>query len=84
MACCEELIRLIAPRLERLPSEDERIEREDSWMTIEDIRRFLQEEHQLAVTDAEIEECLLEHEENAEPRLLRSATYPHTRYLVEL
>lgn len=87
---CEEIIQLILPLLEALPAakdvddrETSLVVREDSWMTVDEIRQSLQESHALDVPAEEIEDCLFAHEKSA-LRLIRSAKYPHTARLVRL
>ena len=92
MTMCEEILRRIIPRLAALPpveevnqrDEGEQLRlREDSWMTADEIRRFLAAEHNLESTSAQIENCLFHYEKNA-AHVIRSAKYPHTSQLVRL
>lgn len=92
MTVGEEILARIIPKLETLPSVKESTERdnsgqpplrEDSWMTAEQIRRFLVGECALQTTVAQIENCLLDCEKSPS-RLIRSAKYPHTSQLVRL
>jgi|HubBroStandDraft_1064217.scaffolds.fasta_scaffold404018_2 hypothetical protein len=71
MTVCEEILARIIPKLETLPSVKELNERdnsgqpplrEDSWMTADQIRRFLDGECALQTTVAQIEDCLFDYE----------------------
>ena len=92
MSVCEEILSRIIPKLETLPSVKDLNARdnsgqpplrEDSWMTAEQIRRFLEGDCALQTTVAQIEDCLLDYEKSPF-RLIRSAKYPHTSQLVRL
>ena len=65
MMSCEEIIQLILPLLESRPaakdvddreSKTSQVVREDSWMTLDEIRQSLQESFALDVPAEEIEE----------------------------
>jgi TIR domain len=92
MTVCEEILARIIPKLETLPSVNELNERnnsgkpplrEDSWMTADQICRFLEAECAIQTTVSQIEDCLFDYEKSPS-RSIRSAKYPHTSQLVRL